>query len=149
IIIESWKRRKLVGKKRNQFIPTVDRIAQYIEENPNTINNEDFMNHLMTLFTAAFDTLTIVSSFAILCFGMYPEYQLSNYFSLKLLDKWIIPKEAAIAISIFNIHRDKSYWEHPEHFYPDHFLPEAIIKRHIYAYLPFSAGPRGCIGTHI
>ncbi|KAJ8978053.1 hypothetical protein NQ317_015234 [Molorchus minor] len=75
VIIKSWKRRKMFKDSEGNFKPIVDKMAGYIEENPNKINGEDFMNHLMTLFTAAFDTLTIVSSFAVLCFGMYPEYQ--------------------------------------------------------------------------
>ncbi|KAJ8924048.1 hypothetical protein NQ315_006825 [Exocentrus adspersus] len=192
-IIDSWKRRKLVVNKNNgNFTAVIDRLASYIEENPGDINGEDFMDHLMTLFTAAFDTLTIVSSFAILCFGMYPEYQTKAVKEIKsvigttprqlnldelnkltyldmcikdvmrlfpiapfilrrtltdyVLDKWVIPKEAAILVSIFHVHRDKKYWKCPYHFYPDHFLPDEVKNRHIFAYVPFSAGPRGCIG---
>nr|ALD15911.1 cytochrome P450 [Dendroctonus armandi] len=61
-------------------------------------------------------------------------------------DKWLIPKNCGIALPIFAIHRDPRYWSHPDHFYPDHFLPESTNQRHPYAYLPFSAGSRGCIG---
>lgn len=44
------------------------------------------------------------------------------------------------------MHRDASLWQYPEEYYPDHFLPEAVEKRHPFAYIPFSSGPRGCIG---
>lgn len=64
------------------------------------------------------------------------------------LDKWVIPRGAAIVVPIYFLHRDPEFWANPEHFHPDNFLPEVTQKRHPYAYLPFSAGPRGCIGKH-
>lgn len=63
-----------------------------------------------------------------------------------IIDKWVIPKDCGIMISIFDVHRDPNYWENPFHFHPDHFLSEAVKKRHPFAYVPFSAGQRSCVG---
>lgn len=68
------------------------------------------------------------------------------YFYPIISDKWYIPKECSVLLSMITIHKDPKHWERPNEFYPDHFLPEAVEKRHPYAYLPFSAGPRGCLG---
>ncbi|HEY5603401.1 MAG TPA: cytochrome P450 [Gammaproteobacteria bacterium] len=51
-----------------------------------------------------------------------------------------------IAISPYYIHRHAVFWENPEAFDPNRFAPEQEKKRNKYAYIPFSAGPRRCIG---
>lgn len=58
----------------------------------------------------------------------------------------ILPKRSQINIHVFDIHRNPKYWESPEEFRPERFLPENCLKRHPYAYIPFSAGQRNCIG---
>ncbi|XP_049287425.1 cytochrome P450 4c21-like [Anopheles funestus] len=64
------------------------------------------------------------------------------------LDEYIIPKGFILLLNPFALHRQKEYWgPNADKFDPDHFLPDRVKARHPYAYLPFSAGPRGCIGS--
>lgn len=50
------------------------------------------------------------------------------------------------------LHRNRNYWHNHRQFIPDRFsLDETIssphiAQRHPYAFVPFSAGPRNCVG---
>ena len=49
-------------------------------------------------------------------------------------------------VSLMALHRDPTYWPNPMEFDPDRFLPEEVEKRPNYSFLPFSGGPRNCLG---
>ncbi|KAL6257984.1 hypothetical protein P5V15_011579 [Pogonomyrmex californicus] len=62
------------------------------------------------------------------------------------LHSYLVPSGTLLYIGIQEVHRDSNFWPNPEVFDPDRFLPDKIQNRHPYSYIPFSGGPRNCIG---
>ncbi|GAB1862297.1 Cytochrome P450 4C1 [Camponotus japonicus] len=79
---------------------------------------------------------------------LYPSvYFISRYNTEDVqLRSYLIPAGTFIHLNIYGVHRDPNFWPNPDIFDPDRFLPDRIQNRHFYSYLPFSAGPRNCIG---
>jgi cytochrome P450 len=51
-------------------------------------------------------------------------------------------------VGVYAMHRDPDLWDDPLRFDPDRFSPENAAGRDRWQYIPFSAGPRSCIGDH-
>ncbi len=58
-----------------------------------------------------------------------------------------IPAGSIMLIVPWLIHRHKKYWDKPDHFIPERFMPDAP-KPIKFSYIPFSAGPRVCLGKN-
>jgi len=58
-----------------------------------------------------------------------------------------IHPRALIVIAPYILHRHRRLWERPDLFDPTRFLGPAKAKIPRFAYLPFGAGPRTCIGS--
>jgi len=59
-----------------------------------------------------------------------------------------LPAGVEIAVSPFALHRDARFFREPERFLPERWLDESRAAPPRYAYIPFGAGPRSCIGNH-
>uniref|UniRef100_A0A0K8SWN4 Cytochrome P450 4C1 n=2 Tax=Lygus hesperus TaxID=30085 RepID=A0A0K8SWN4_LYGHE len=79
---------------------------------------------------------------------LYPSVPYISRFLTKnctLGDGTVLPRGTNVMILPYLLHRHPKYFEDPEKFDPERFSPD-LPKRHPYAYIPFSAGPRNCIG---
>ena len=58
----------------------------------------------------------------------------------------LIPKDTRLVLPVYLLHRSPRYWKDPELFQPERWLRDEPPYSNLYAYLPFSHGPRNCIG---
>jgi len=59
---------------------------------------------------------------------------------------YTVPAGTTVLIGTYKIHRTPENFPNPDKFDPDNFLPEKTANRHYYSFIPFSAGPRSCVG---
>jgi cytochrome P450 len=58
-----------------------------------------------------------------------------------------VKAETQLVVPLFALHRNRLLWNNPDAFDPDRFAPDRARARHRYAYMPFGAGPRVCVGA--
>ena len=58
-----------------------------------------------------------------------------------------VKKGTEVFCNLYVLHRSPSLWADPAAFDPDRFSPERSAGRHRFAFIPFGAGPRVCIGS--
>jgi enediyne biosynthesis protein E7 len=59
---------------------------------------------------------------------------------------YTLPADSDVFVCPYVVHRHPEHWPEPEKFCPERFAADADPKPPRFAYLPFSAGPRHCIG---
>ena len=62
------------------------------------------------------------------------------------LEGLLIPKGTRVSVNMPALHRHPDIWENPEEYDPLRFHPSNAEGRDPYAYFPFAAGHRNCIG---
>lgn len=71
------------------------------------------------------------------------------WINFHLEGEYTLPAGVSVALLIYGMHHNPSVYPEPESFKPERFLPEQSAGRHPYAFIPFSAGPRNCIGNNL
>jgi cytochrome P450 len=63
-----------------------------------------------------------------------------------VLGGFTVPPGTNVLLPLYLLHRHPRYWKEPDRFWPERFAPEHEAERPRFAYMPFAAGPRHCIG---
>ena len=63
-----------------------------------------------------------------------------------VLSGYEIPAGSNVLLPLYLLHRHPRYWHDPDAFIPERFASEHEAERLRFAYMPFAAGPRHCIG---
>jgi enediyne biosynthesis protein E7 len=66
-----------------------------------------------------------------------------------VLSGYTIPAGTDVLLSPYLLHRHPQFWKEPEAFRPERFDAEHENERPRFAYIPFAAGPRHCIGESL
>ena len=82
---------------------------------------------------------------------MHPAAQMLGRRSVEKsqIGPYLLPPNTNIGICVLAVHHHSDFWDRPYHFLPERFSPENIkhTLKHPFQYIPFSAGPRNCIGA--
>jgi cytochrome P450 len=79
---------------------------------------------------------------------LYPPFWMVDRMALSddRVEDLVIPKGSTVVVFIYGAHHSAQSWENPESFEPQRFSKENQKAHRPFTYLPFGAGPRGCIG---
>jgi cytochrome P450 len=85
------------------------------------------------------------------CLRLYPAGWLMTRRALNddQFGDYFVPAGTEVYVSPYFIQRHPDLWDDPDRFNPDRFAPDQSQDRHRLAMLPFSAGPRNCIGEFL
>lgn len=66
-----------------------------------------------------------------------------------VIDGYRIPAGSMVVLPIYATHHHPNFWQEPEKFEPERFSPEHSQQQHPFAWAPFGAGQRLCIGRDL
>lgn len=67
-------------------------------------------------------------------------------FLLIVSENYSVPRGTNAIIMPYFVHRQEQLYPDSETFNPNRFLNVENVNRHPFMYIPFSGGPRNCIG---
>ncbi|XP_030227247.1 cytochrome P450 4B1 isoform X2 [Gadus morhua] len=149
-LMEEAKPEQTQAKRNLDFL---DILLCARDEDDNALSDEVIRAEVDTFMFEGHDTTASSISFLMYSLASHPQHQeICREEILQVLgDKETLDWDdlrSYIGAALYSHHRNSMIWENPKVFDPLRFLPENVSKRHPHAFLPFSAGPRNCIGQN-
>ncbi|KAH9641905.1 hypothetical protein HF086_011655 [Spodoptera exigua] len=133
-------------KKRLAFL---DLMIESAQNGTHQLTDHEIKEEVDTIMFEGHDTTAAGSSFVLCLLGIYKDIQAKVYnelYDIFVTNNYLIPAGTTVVIGTYKVHRSPKHYKDPDTFNPDNFLPENMANRHYYSYIPFSAGPRSCVG---
>ncbi|KAK3915318.1 Cytochrome P450 4C1 [Frankliniella fusca] len=112
-------------------------LVDIMGEDPTTCPTYNDLNQMKHLERVIKETLRLYPSAPFIGRDLDHELDVTDY---------RLPAGCTVLLGLYGTHRLAEYWPEPDKFDPDRFLPERSVGRHPYAFVPFSGGPRNCVG---
>lgn len=112
-------------------------LVDIMGEDPSTCPTYQDLNQMKYLERVIKETLRLYPSAPFIGRDLDHELDVTDY---------RLPAGCTVLLGLYGTHRLPEYWPNPDVFDPDRFLPERSVGRHPYAFVPFSGGPRNCVG---
>lgn len=119
-----------------------EKLYREVKENSNA-SNEDFALEWQDFGNYKYTEMVVKETLRLFPIGPMVLRHITQDLHLK---NHVVPAGSSLMITMFRTHRLPEIWPEPDKFIPERFLPELNASRHPYAFVPFSAGPRSCIG---
>jgi cytochrome P450 len=150
---------RIIAERRNTSDRPPDLLTMLMEardEEGIAMSDRQLRDEVATLVTAGHETTTLVLAWTCFLIATHPEVMermaaeaaFVNAEAPAYEDLAKLKYSRNVLIFPYITHRHPRWWPEPESFRPERFAPENSASRPRYAYLPFGAGPRTCVGLH-
>uniref|UniRef100_A0A1I8EN64 Cytochrome P450 family protein n=1 Tax=Wuchereria bancrofti TaxID=6293 RepID=A0A1I8EN64_WUCBA len=126
-----------LGHRQNYQEKVYEEIKYVLGDTERDITTDD-VKKLKYLYQCVCETGRITPNVVVIGRKIHIELNLCGY---------TIPAGTDCYISPFSIMRDPKHYDNPEEYDPEHFAPDKVKNRDPFAFVPFSAGIRNCIGS--
>ncbi|KAL3989565.1 Cytochrome P450 family protein [Acanthocheilonema viteae] len=126
-----------LGHRQNYQEKAYEEIKRVLGETEHDITFDD-IKELKYLYQCICETSRITPNVIAIGRKLHIDLDICGY---------TVPAGTICYVSLFAVMRDPKHYDNPEEYDPEHFAPEKVKNRDPFAYLPFSAGIRNCIGS--